>query len=255
MECASSASVEDLDSLSDDDEVALLAECVERQMELPTVSESIPVPTSSSEHEENRSGTPRLSYIPEPMFSSGYFDLGMGRGPVARDPRLRNDHPNMCSQLIPMVDTPMSPPAVDKYPTGNWRAVAETTTNNNQQCPSGIHFRGPSGDDNPYITGCTDCLICGKSVKEIQVEAVIDYLHKTAIRGEAPEQFNARRLAFLEGMKVGCFMLIPGGVSHASACDGNLYSICHDYQKAQHNTIPLNLNFQVKTAFIKLEVM
>ena len=163
MECASSASVEDLDSLSDDDEVALLAERVERQMELPTVSESIPVPTSSSEQEENRAGTPRLSYIPGPMFNAGYFDLGMGRGPVARDPRLRNDHPiNICSQLIPMVDTPMSPPAVDKYPTGDWRAVTETTTNNNQQCPSGIHFRGPSGDDNAYITGCADCLICRK---------------------------------------------------------------------------------------------
>ena len=41
-------------------------------------------------------------------------------------------------------------------------------------------------------------------------------------------------------------MLIPGGVSQAYACDGNLYSICHDYQKAQPNTIPLNKNFQVE---------
>ena len=30
MECASSASVDELDSLSDDDEEALLAECIER---------------------------------------------------------------------------------------------------------------------------------------------------------------------------------------------------------------------------------
>ena len=82
MECASSASVDDLDSLSDDDEVALLAECVERQMELPTVSESIPVPTSLSKQEANRAVTPRFSYIPGPMFNAGYFDLGMGIGPI-----------------------------------------------------------------------------------------------------------------------------------------------------------------------------
>ena len=44
MECASSASVDDLESLSDDDEVALLAQCVERQMELPSTSEGIPIP-------------------------------------------------------------------------------------------------------------------------------------------------------------------------------------------------------------------
>ena len=184
MECTSSASVYDLDILSDDDEVALLAQCIERPMELPAVSESIPVPTGSSKQEENRAGTLRLSYIPGPMINAGYFDLGMGTRPIARDPRLRNDHPiNICSQLIPMVDTPMLPPTVDKYPTGDWRAVAESTTNNNQQCPSGIHFRGPSGNDNPYITDCTVCLICGKSVEQIQDEAVIDYLHKTAIRG------------------------------------------------------------------------
>ena len=129
---------------------------------------------------------------------------------------------------------------MDKYPTGDWRAVAETPTSSNQQYASGIHFRGPSSNDNPYITGCPDCLICGKSAEQIQDEAVIDYLYKTAIRGESPKQFNARRLAFSEGMKVGCFMLIPGGVSQAYACDGNSCSICHDYQKAQPNTIPLN---------------
>ena len=107
------------------------------------------------------------------MFDDGYFDLGMGRGPVARDSRLRNDHPiNIGSQLIPMVNTPISPPAVDKYPTGDWRAAAETTTISNQKHASGIYFRGPSGGDNPYITGCTDCLICGKSVEQIHDEAV-----------------------------------------------------------------------------------
>ena len=217
MECASSASVDDLESLSDDDEVAILAECIERQMELPAVSENIPVPSSSSKQE------------------------GMGRGPVARDSKFRNDHPiNICSQLVPMVDTFLSPPAVDKYPTGDWRVVAEASTSSNQQHASGIQFRGSNGNDNPYITGFTDCLVCKISVEQIQDEAVIDYLHKTAVRGGTPEQFNARRLAFLEGMKVGCFMLIPGGVSQASACDGNMYSICHDYKKAQPYTIPLN---------------
>ena len=107
MERASSVSVDDLDSLSDDDEVALLAECIERQLELPTASESIPVPSCSNQQNENCARTPRLSYIPGPMFDTGYVDLGMGKGPVARDSRLRNDHPiNICSRLIPMVDQP-----------------------------------------------------------------------------------------------------------------------------------------------------
>ena len=139
-----------------------------------------------------------------------------------------------------MVDTPMSPPVRDKNPSGDWRIAADATTSNSQHYTSGIHFRGPNGGDNPYITGRTDCLVCGKSVEQIQDEAFIDYLHKTDIRGESVEQFNARRLAFLEGMKVGCFMLIPGEVSRLSACDGNIYSICHNYKKVQPYTLPLN---------------
>ena len=83
MECASSASVDDLNSLSDDDEVALLAECIERQIEHPAASESTPVPSCSNQQGENRARTPRLSNIPGPMCDAGYFDLGMGRGPVA----------------------------------------------------------------------------------------------------------------------------------------------------------------------------
>ena len=124
MECASSASVDDLDSLSDDDEVALLAECIERRMELPTAS---PVPSCSNQQGENCMRTPRLSYTSGPMFDAGYFNLGMGRGPVARDPRLRNDHPNnICSQMIPMVDTPMSTPRSRQIP--NRRLESEYRT-------------------------------------------------------------------------------------------------------------------------------
>ena len=88
IECASSASVDDLESLSNDDEVALLAQCVERQMELPSTSESIPIPSTANKQEVTRAATPRLAYIPGPMIDAGYLDLGMGRGPIARDPRL-----------------------------------------------------------------------------------------------------------------------------------------------------------------------
>ena len=75
MECASSASVDDLESLSDDDEVALLVQFVERKMELPSTSESIPIPSTTSKQEVTRAATPRLAYIPGPMFDAGYFDL------------------------------------------------------------------------------------------------------------------------------------------------------------------------------------
>ena len=139
MECMSNASVDDLYSLSDDDEVALLAQFVERQMEHPATTESIPVPSCNDK---------------QWLTQGGFFDKGMGGCPVARDQRLRNDRPIIiCRQLIPMVDTPSSPPAVEKYPTGDRRAVSETTSSTSQVGPSAIHFRGPNVDNNPFFTG------------------------------------------------------------------------------------------------------
>ena len=41
---------------------------------------------------------------------------------------------------------------------------------------------------------------------------------------ESLQQFNARRMAFLEGMEIGVFLLLQGRVSHAASSDGNLYT-------------------------------
>ena len=51
-------------------------------------------------------------------------------------------------------------------------------------------------------------------------------------------------MAFLEGMEIGIFLLLPGRVSHAAACDGNLYTIDASRQNALSGTLPLEWNFQ-----------
>ena len=232
MKCLSTGSAENLDDLSDTEDVALLAQWFERQMENPTTSPGNPIPDNKCSGTQGRPVTPRLLVSPGPMFDAGYFDLGMCRGPVARDPCLQNNKPiNICTQLTPRVDTPLSP----------MRAITnQPGPSSSQEGKTGAHFKGPEAKESPYINGCIDCLVCGKNLEQIQDEAVIDYLHKTAVRGESMEQFKARRLAFLEGMKVGSFMLIPGGLSQLAACNGNLYSIQHNYQRALPVTMPLN---------------
>ena len=43
----------------------------------------------------------------------------------------------------------------------------------------------------------------------------------------------------MEGMQVGTFLLLPGGVSQAAACDGNIYTIDHTKPIALPGTLPL----------------
>ena len=85
----------------------------------------------------------------------------------------------------------------------------------------------------------SDCVICGKSTLQIQSEAVTDYLRKTAILGKSGDQLDARKKAFMEGMQVGTFLLLPVGVSQASACDGNVYTNDHTRPIALPGTLPL----------------
>ena len=43
------------------------------------------------------------------------------------------------------------------------------------------HFQGIELAGTNPLSGYSDCVICGKSVEQIKDEAVIEYMHKTAI--------------------------------------------------------------------------
>ena len=101
------------------------------------------------------------------------------------------------------------------------------------------HFDGVALVELPPLLGCSDCIICGKPVRQSQEETVNDYLDKTVMVGETLAETQARRRAFLDGMNAGTFLLMPEGVSRAAACDGNWYSIGYNYDTLP-GTLPMN---------------
>ena len=56
-------------------------------------------------------------------------------------------------------------------------------------------------------------------------EITLGYLEQTHIPEENYAQRIRRRKAFLAGRNAGSVVLVPGGVSQATACDGILYQI------------------------------
>ena len=101
------------------------------------------------------------------------------------------------------------------------------------------HFDGMGMTASPSLLGYSDCIICGKPVQQTQEETVNGYLDKTVMVGETLAETEARRRAFLDGMNAGTFLLMPGGVSRAAACDGNWYSIGYNYDTLS-GTLPIN---------------
>ena len=128
MDTLSTTSVMDLQLSSEDeeydDETLMMAQYVEVQLSKP-----IPVPGPSTPKKDRPSlldkpsecRKPNPAHSPSPIPDQSFFSLGKGRGPIRRDDRIRNNHPiKLCSGLIPLVDTPMSPPPEERGPSSSF---------------------------------------------------------------------------------------------------------------------------------------
>ena len=231
------------DEYQEDPEIQQMAFCVEKALENNGTTGgrvlSVEIPITQSLQQP---GPSMSAMTPQGKFPQLYYDGGMGRGPIERGFDQKANHPiRFCREITPIPDSPWSPPPQDRYPPSTDVATDGSSSASNIPLEEMTkHFRdlGLQAEAKPVFS---DCLICGKKPEQIQDEAVIDYLHKTPIQGELPEQFNARRLAFLAGMQAGTFLLVSSGVSQAAACDGNYYTLQQDNSrhKALPGTVPL----------------
>ena len=150
-----------------DDEIMMMAQCVEMDLSSPI---PVPGPTTAlkirneaPQYNLPRYGTSGTSSAARPTLDQSFFSLRKGNGPIRRDDRVRNNHPiKLCSEIIPMVDTPMSPPPEEKGPTYDPYSVdgqgkitqqsLDTVTN---------HFQGMGIETNNPMANYSDCMICG----------------------------------------------------------------------------------------------
>ena len=200
-------------------EVAMMAQRFERQLANPT-----PIPSSEVSSSQKRSSTPWPSLPPFSMFDQRYFNLGRGSGPEGCDGRMRS----FCRNLVLQLNTPFSPPAADRGPSCEPDTSDYSYSTDTVSVETVLnHFNGMALAENSESLALpisSDCVICGKSVQQIQEETVNDCLGKTVVLGETLAETEARRGTFLDGISAGTFLPMPGGVSQAAACDRYWYS-------------------------------
>ena len=162
--------------------------------------------------------------------SNSLVDWFIGNPPASYYGQPISNHPIAhCSQIEPVLDSPLSPPLIDQQPTYDSRRddhqslTRESWTNNPHITGLARSVSGTCGQPNDvYHTGC---IVCGKSYPEIKEEITLGYLESAHIQGETYETRMAKRYAFEAGMNAGSFILVPRGVSQATACDGLLYQV------------------------------
>ena len=158
-----------------------MARCIKRQLTDP-----ISLTTTGTAESQKRCATPRRNQPTFPTFNQRYFNLGNGNGPLACDDRVGNNLPiNVYRNLIPQVDTPLSLHVADRAPDCGARVPSCSYSDETVTVDSiSNHFRGMAVSETSTLVNYSDCVVCGKSVPQIQSEAVNDYLSKTAIPGE-----------------------------------------------------------------------
>ena len=102
------------------------------------------------------------------------------------------------------------------------------------------HFGSMALTEATPLSGCSDCIVCGKTVAQIQQEENGEYLSNTVTIGETPMITEGMRKTFLDGISAETFLLMSEGVSQAPACDGNLNSINYVYYNEVPGAITLN---------------
>ena len=166
MDCKSFSSFYDLLSSSEDEqeEVSLMVSHVEAQMSEPI---AIPEALPSTSRKFNESRRPNMPLFP--TFDQAYFSLGTGNGPLKADGRIKRNHPtNLCRNLIPQVDTPLSPPDEDRgqyYPVSTSSSVYASDAPTVESVAN--HFNDLELGGSVAQTAYSDCVICGKPTAQI----------------------------------------------------------------------------------------
>ena len=101
-----------------------MVKCIERQL-----TEPIAIPITAASSSQKRAVTPRPNVPPFPTFGKKYFDLALKNGPASRDSRVKSNHPiNLCRNLVPQVDTPLSPPEKGRRPQYTYDTLGSSSS-------------------------------------------------------------------------------------------------------------------------------
>ena len=122
-------------------------------------------------------------------FQPTKVELGTGPNALGQE---NNCHIGQCSNLIPFLDTPLSPPLNEQGPSyGHYDYAGPNVTN--FTAPLTSHIQGISvrigancGEANAVVYG--DCIVCGRSYEQIRETAVLSYLESTSKRDESYQE-------------------------------------------------------------------
>ena len=112
--------------------------------------------------------------------------------------------------------SPMSPPLNDRGPSLDIPLVQPTGAG----FRASFHFQNTRSYENLSTRSYTSCMVCGRSVNDIQEEKINWYMQKST-PGDEPDCITMlRSIAYINGLNAGSLLFVTPAVSRAAARDG-----------------------------------
>ena len=166
-----------------------------------------------------------------PKLDHRYFDKEMCYAPPKKTGKSRIE---ICKTLLPVLDTPMSPPDHERGPSSDTPIM--------QSVMGSFHASYHVQNTRPYENVSTKlysgCMVWGRSVEAIKREKVDWYVERSKPRGEPDYITRIRREAYENGLNAGSFLFITPAVSQAAAGDGTLITTSATSQEIMPGTLP-----------------
>ena len=166
-----------------------------------------------------------------PKFDHRYFDQEMCYAPPKK---LGKSRIEVCKTLLPVPESPMSPPDHERGPSLDTPLMQHTM--------GGFHASFHVQNTRPYEDVSnklySGCMVCGRSSEAIKKEKVEWYVARSKPRGEPEYITEIRREAYENGLNAGAFLFITPAVSQPAACDGTLITTSAENQEIVPGTLP-----------------
>ena len=167
-----------------------------------------------------------------PKLDKTYFDEKLCYAPPRGNVKKRIE---LCKTILPVADSPMSPPAHERGPSQDTPLL--------QTGSSGFHASYHIQSSQPYADistqRCTSCMVCGRSIDDIKAQKIGKYMELATPRSEPAYISALRNEAYTNGLTAGSLLLITPAVSQAAACDGTKTTTTTNGQDVAPGTLPI----------------
>ena len=167
-----------------------------------------------------------------PKLGFEYFNKEMCMAPSKRQ---RKSRVELCTTVLPVLESPLSPPDHESGPSIDTPLVQSTSGT----FYASYHVQNIKPYQDVSQNLHTGCMVCGKSRDQIKEEKVNWYMQRSTPSSEPAYITALRREAYVNGLNAGSLLFLTPAVSQAAACDGTRITTTAEGQKIATGTLPI----------------